>query len=175
MEEVEAVFGLEPVQDGIDEGRVPVVTADRDVRVRQVAAAVAGGQDLAPGLRQLLDQHDVHPGTGPLQRDRRRQARRTRANNERSQTGFLLLIWFGKLSGKASSRGEGFADLRCLWQMKQGCRTGRNKERREALQTSEATMFLTVRVARLFSTFSDLTKYTVFFHKSKSPGRHDFR
>ena len=37
----------------------------------------------------------------------------------------------------------GLAGSRCLWQVKRNCRAGRNTERGEALQASQATMFLT--------------------------------
>ena len=38
---------------------------------------------------------------------------------------------------------KGLAGSRCLWQVKRNCRAGRNTERGEALQASQATMFLT--------------------------------
>ncbi len=99
VEKVEAVFGLEVVQDGIDEGGIAVVPADGDVGVREVAAAVAGGQDLPARFGQLLDEHDVHARAFPLQGDGRGQAGRARTDDERSQidSSFLLFLRLKKV------------------------------------------------------------------------------
>ena len=96
VEEVEAVLGLEGVQNGVDEGGIAVVPADGDVRVREVAAAVAGGQDLAARLGQLLDEHDVHRRAFPLEGDGGGKSRRARTDDECTQADSSLNLMVSK-------------------------------------------------------------------------------